>query len=801
MNKSLYWIGLWLIWPSILSAQMLTLRDLETRSPLAGVAVARENSETAILTDARGQADLAPLRDAPAIVLYKDGYETARYSYAELAAAPTVYLAPRLIRLDEVVLSGTRWEQARREVPGKITTLDQRFIQLQQPQTAADLLGASGEVFIQKSQQGGGSPMIRGFATNRLLIAVDGVRMNTAIFRSGNLQNVISIDPLATARTEVLYGPGSVVYGSDAIGGVMSFYTLDPALADSDVPRIDGKALTRFSSANQEVSTHADVMIGWRKWAVATSISYNRFGDLRMGSHGPEEYLRPFYVQRVDTVDRVVANPDPLVQRPTGYEQINLTQKLRFRPHAHWDLRYGFHYATTTDYSRYDRLVRTRQGLPRSAEWYYGPQVWLMNHVSVRHERHTWLYDELSLGLAQQHFEESRIDRDFGDYQRRTRLEAVDAYSLNLDLRKSLGAHTRLMYGAEIVHNDVASTGTDEDIRTGIVVPGPARYPQARWTSLAAFATVHQHLASQWTAQAGLRYNHFLLDATFDDRFYDLPFATATLDRGALTGSAGVVWTPADPWHLGASLATGFRSPNVDDLGKVFDSAPGLVVVPNPGLEPEYAYNGEIDLSRTFGERLKIDVVAFYTLLDNALVRRDFRLGDRDSILYAGEMSRVQAVQNAARATVFGVQAGAEAVLGSGFSLVSRFNFQQGEEELDDGTTSPLRHAAPWYGQTRLQYRAEGLSIQVAAVYSGGVAFEDLPQEEQGKDYLYAIDADGNPYAPAWLIFNLKMQYQTSEIFAIHAGIENLADLRYRPYSSGIVAPGRNVILAVQATF
>ena len=86
----------------------------------------------------------------------------------------------------------------------------------------------TGAVFIQKSQLGGGSPMIRGFSTNRILIVVDGVRMNNAIYRSGNLQNIISIDALATEEAEVIFGPGSIIYGSDDIGGVMDFHSLTP---------------------------------------------------------------------------------------------------------------------------------------------------------------------------------------------------------------------------------------------------------------------------------------------------------------------------------------------------------------------------------------------------------------------------------------------------------------------------------------------------------------------------------------------------------------------------------------------
>lgn len=120
--------------------------------------------------------------------------------------------------LETVVVSFNQWEQKRNEVPNRIQKVDLRDIVLRNPQTAADLLGQSAGIFIQKSQQAGGSPMIRGFAANRVLIVADGVRMNNAIFRSGNLQNIISIDPQAVENAEVIMGPGTILYGSDAMG-------------------------------------------------------------------------------------------------------------------------------------------------------------------------------------------------------------------------------------------------------------------------------------------------------------------------------------------------------------------------------------------------------------------------------------------------------------------------------------------------------------------------------------------------------------------------------------------------------
>ena len=188
--------------------------------------------------------------------------------------------------MDEAVVSVNKWEQKLNEVPNKIIKVSKYDILRNNPQTSADLLGQSGTVFIQKSQLGGGSPMIRGFATNRVLLVVDGVRMNNAIYRSGNLQNIISIDPLSTEAAEVIFGPGSLIYGSDAIGGVMDFHTLEPRFSKTDKMQAKGAVLGRYSSANQEKTGHADLNLGWKKWSILTSVSFSRFDDLKMGKNG-----------------------------------------------------------------------------------------------------------------------------------------------------------------------------------------------------------------------------------------------------------------------------------------------------------------------------------------------------------------------------------------------------------------------------------------------------------------------------------------------------------------------------------
>lgn len=787
---------------SQISAQTIIIKDKETSNPIEFATIVCNVTNIQAITNSSGQADISEFKNSEWMEIRIIGYTVKKTTYQELLADNfEISLNPSIFSIDQVVVSANRWGQAKRDIPVKITTARQAQIAFNNPQTAADLLGATGDVFIQKSQQGGGSPMIRGFATNRLLIVVDGVRMNNAIFRSGNLQNVISLDAFAVEKTEVVFGPSSVIYGSDAIGGVMSFYSLSPKVSTNNKFDVSGNFASRYSSANTEKTGHIDINLGWTKWASLTSFTYTSYGDVTMGKNGPDEYLRKEYVKRENGVDTVVKNSNSRIQQPTGYSQINLMQKVAFVPNNNWNINYGLHYSTTSNYDRYDRLIAYKNGLPRSAEWYYGPQVWLMNNVNIENTVSNTLYDKLTVNAAHQLFEESRNDRNFKGNTLKSRIENVQALNLNLDFKKSIQEKQTIFYGLEVLFNDIKSTGTDKNITTGVKVDGPSRYPKSEWYSYAAYITYHTKLGEKLGFQLGTRYNQYVLNARFDNTFYPFPYSKANINKGALTGSAGLIYTPTNSWKLNANLSTGFRSPNVDDLGKVFDSSPGTVIVPNPDLDAEYAYNAEIGITKTLGDYFEIDVNAFYTLLDNAMVKRNDLFNGQDSIMYDGELSQVQSIQNAAYAKVWGIQADFELMLTKQLMLSSRFNYQKGTEEIDNGTTSPLRHATPWFGVTKLTYMGKKLKMELFANFSGEVSYANLAEEERGKPYIYAIDSNGKPYSPSWYTLNFRSQYQINKTLAISGDIENITNQRYRPYSSGIVAPGLNFIVSVRARF
>ena len=803
MNKHiLLWLALF--FTVFLNGQTVTVTDKESNQPLELVTLFSENPKASVVTNVHGQANISNFEGSQKISIRYLGYKTITASYSELQSAGfKIMMETSNLDLNEVVLSATRWRQVSNNVPARIITINPKEISLKNPQTAADLLGISGQVFIQKSQQGGGSPMIRGFATNRLLYTVDGIRMNTAIFRTGNIQNVINIDPFATESTEVLFGSGSVIYGSDAIGGVMSFQTLTPQFSLNDNILLKGKALTRYASANNEKTGHFDINVGWKNWALVTSFSSWDFDNLKQGSHGPEDYIKPYYIQRQGDEDVVIKQEDQLLQIPSAYSQINLMQKVRFKPGDKWDFQYGFHYSETSSYGRYDRHNRMKNGLPRYAEWNYGPQIWMMNNLSINHHDKYSFYDDMAIRLANQFFEESRIDRSLNDIERNTQTEKLRAWSANIDFTKKTGRKQTFYYGLEYVVNNVNSTGFLTNITDNSTEKGPSRYPKSKWKSMAVYINDEFILNDLITLEAGLRYNRYSLNADFTNNlaFYPFSFSKSNINNSALTASIGGVYHPSKKWELRTHFSTAFRSPNIDDIGKIFDSEPGAVTIPNPKLKAEYAYSFDAGMARIIGEVVKLDLSAYYILLKNAMVRRDFTLNGQDSIVYDGVLSRIQTIQNAAHAKVIGIQAGLEIKLPAGFGFSSDLNYQHGEEELDDGSTSASRHAAPLFGLTKLNYHTNKLDLELYAQYQGKRNFNDLPLEEQAKDDIYAKDVNGNNYAPSWYTLNLKALYSLTKNFSLSAGLENITDQRYRPYSSGISGAGRNYVMAVTAKF
>jgi hemoglobin/transferrin/lactoferrin receptor protein len=771
--------------------------DDASGKPIVDVFIYHENKEDVSYTNEKGIADISTF---PKGLVFFQHPSFHQQSIAFLGNDLRVSLKEKIMSFNEVVISANKWEQEEESVSQQIMTVNRKTIQFDNPQTSADLLANSGQVFVQKSQLGGGSPMIRGFAANSVLLVVDGVRMNNAIFRSGNLQNVINIDPNALESSEVIFGPGSVIYGSDALGGVMDFHTIEPKWSSDNMTDLSANAMTRYSTAANERTGHIDVSVGQKKFTFFHSSSFTAFDDLRAGSKrsgGYEgEFEREFYVQRINGQDQLVRNNDINVQKFSGYDLFNTISKAKYRLSPNTDISYGFYYSTTSDIPRYDNLTETLISDTDSlaaAEWYYGPQKWQMHNLKLNFYESNMLFDQARVTLAYQKFEESRNDRNFGDDRLRTRTEMVDMYSVAVDFDKEF-RRSNLYYGVDFYHNDIESDAFRKNIETGEISETGSRYPDggSDYTSFAVYGSYVNKLTNQVTFNSGLRFNSISLTGkTTDAQAIASNTSEIDLQNSALNGSLGLAINLNETNKISYNVSTGFRSPNIDDVGKLFDVGNSLVV-PNPDLKPEYSLSYELAYQRK-SDRMLFKMVAFHSRLFDAIVDGAFTLNGSNTANIDGETLDVFAKVNTGDAEIYGGSLNFTAEVADNWALSKTISYTGGRDLTND---DPLRHTTPIFGKASITFQEKKIRSEFYIEYNSDRDRSEIPSAEiDRKPYLYTDSG-----SPGWYTLNLKSSYQISESVNVNAGVENILDKHYRPYSSGISAPGRNFIFAVRAS-
>ncbi len=785
--------------------QKVTVMNERTGTPVPQVLLYDSLAEITVLTDYRGQASLAQFTNELTVYFRHPSFDLV--ALKKPLIPDTVYLSEKVIHTEQVVISANKWEQSLTEIPQNIVAVEQEDIRFRNPPTAADLLAQSGEVFVQKSQLGGGSPSLRGFAANAVLLVFDGVRMNNAIFRSGNLQNVISIDPLALEGVEVLMGSGSVIYGSDALGGVMDFHTIDPEFAQESQVLFQPDFFIRYGSAAREKTVHGSFHLGGKRLAGFTSLSFNDFGDLRAGESLDKNYpdygKYPFKVSQNAGGEDIVISSDEHLQEPTGYEAFSILQKIRYRISPDSELQYSFYHNQTSDIPRFDRLIQTNESdEPVYADWYYGPQKWTMHSLRLTVEKGNTFFDRLRILPAYQHYEESRFDRRFGSSSLRAQQEAVDMFSVNVDADKALGNRTHLYYGLETVYNEVESDAYRENIDDGSISGTSPRYPDdgSRYATNAAYASITHSLTPEMILSGGLRYTHVGLKASTSDADAGaLGTRNISLSNGALSGNAGIHWQFTPQHSLNALLSTGFRAPNVDDVGKVFELDGNDLIIPNSDLEPEKTYNAEVSW-RFDKNGLLLEITAFYTWLNNAIVRGPVQLDGNDSVFYNDQYFRLYSQVNASEADIYGMSFRGSYAFSDHLALRGVFNLTTGTER---DTGEPLRHTTPAFGSLTATWLLSHFKLEGWVEFNGNRFRKDIPSSEiDSKPYLYAMHRNdpGRDGSPGWYTLNLRGNWQITPSLLLQASLENILDRHYRPYSSGLSAPGRNIILSLRVT-
>jgi hemoglobin/transferrin/lactoferrin receptor protein len=700
--------------------------------------------------------------------------------------------------LDEIVVSTNKLKNESIIVCNLKNTYLANEIAKNGAATTADLLANMAAVSLQKSQLGGGSPVIRGFEASRVLLMIDGVRLNNLIYRAGHLQNIITIDQASLDKIEVLYGPTSSIYGSDALGGVIHLFTKSPKLNEKSA-----SGYYRFRMPNLEKTINGSYNLGGKKWASYGSITVSSFQDLRMGAkinpaYGQNFGLRNQYVNQENTSgftpDILVNNPNPLIQIGSKYSQADFFQKILYQPNNDRKHILNIQHSNSSDIPRYDRLTDPdpEKGL-KWAEWYYGPQKrWLLAYQLDENKTDRGY----SLNLNFQDVNESRHERLFGDKYLKIREEKVSVLGFNFKQYRHF-LKNAITYGLDFQYNNLKSTAYQDNLSSNEILPLNTRYADGKnnVNSIAIYLVNNHQISEKLNWSGGLRMGHNSLYAQFLDKtFYPFPFNDLKQNNFTYAGNFGLTHNPRPNLKFSGMIATGFRVPNIDDLSKVFDSSPGLLIVPNPNIKPEKTLNFELGFTGLFTPKIFFETALFYTNFYDAIITDNFNYNGQTSIVYNGTISKILANQNKERARIYGLNSAINVKFWKSFLINASVNYTKGQvQNTLRKFNSPLDHIPPTFGKVGLKYQKARFQADIYWLFNGWKPIAEFRLNgEDNENYATPLGT------PAWNTWNGRVNYNFNDKWGIQAGFDNLLDLQYRTFASGINAPGRNFFITLK---
>lgn len=702
--------------------------------------------------------------------------------------------------LDEVIVSTSKLLKTKAFQSQKIESIGLKEIEFQNFQNTADIISNSGSATVQKSQQGGGSPVLRGLEASRIVLFVDGVRMNNLIFRTGHLQNIITVDKNIIENVDVVYGAASTLFGSDALGGAINMTTKKAKfLSDSNKP-LTGNFITRFSSSNLEKASHLDLNYSKKNLASLTSISYSDYGDLTMGKNknGKNDFFgeRNFYAEYQNGVDVIVTNDNKFIQKKSNFKQYDLMQKFSFKQKNGNQHSLNFQYSTTSNINRFDRLTETRNQTLRFAEWYYGPQKRLLAVYNFSKAK-TVLDSDLIINLSYQNVEESRHNRIFNIYDLENRIEKVAMFGADINLKRKFST-SQIQYGFESYFDNLKSAAYSNNIKTGVIKPINSRYPNGQNNMFRndIFMTYNQTISEKTNWNIGARIGFTTLKSTIDDdSTFELPFSSISQSNLTYSASSGIIHKPSKNISLISNLSSGFRVPNIDDLAKIFESQEGILIVPNQNLKPEKTITA--DFAIRFGsnnKRFELETNYFYTKFIDAIVTDKFTFNGSETVVFQVENSVVFANQNKLKAYITGISTNMKTYLIGNLMLHTSINYTIGR--ITGTQNQPLDHIAPLFGKVSFNYTKSKYAFELYMLFNG---------KKDIKDYLLNGE-DNEQYAPkngtpAWQTYNAKASFSIFKNTVVSAGIENILDIQYRTFASGMNASGRNIYGGLKYSF
>jgi len=666
-----------------------------------------------------------------------------------------------VLDLENVIVTASQAERDVVEIPESVNLVSSREIRERNSKTSAEALREEVGVFVQKTNHGGGSAIIRGFSSNQILLLVDGIRLNNSIYRLGNHQYLTTIDHQMVEKIEVVRGPTSVLYGSDALGGTVNLITRKPPVNDNE-KSLGVRSLLRYATADQEKTVRGELISSSRRYAFSTAFSLKQFGDLRRGANGNDHEI----------------SGNELVQSPTGFGGYDIDTKLITNLTDDQTITLAHQFSKQEKVPRYDKYHYN--GYHR---WFFHPQDRMLTYAMYENKDINIIFDAVRATASLHLQKEGRKTQKNESSSIQNELDEVATKGFSVSGIRERDRH-QIVAGAELYHDDVASERSYSDPLTGAGTDdNRGRYPDdATYLSIGFYLQDEMKMTDRWMLKLGVRQSQYR--AEFDMNSAALYSQTFS----SFTGAVGSVFRLSNYVSANLNLAQAFRAPNLSDMAKLGESKGDIYEVPNPDLQPEKLMNIDMGL-KISTESMRVDFTVYRSFITDLLASVDATYAGADTIVIDSQMFNVKTKKNLGEAIIQGTEIAVDYSLSGSLSFRGNLTTTYGENITYN---EPVGGIPPIFGLagvrwSRGRFFLDGYSR--FAVRQDRLSADDLDDPR--------IPPEGTP---GWFTLNLRGGVTLRQSLIVQIACENILDRNYREHGSGVNGPGRNWVISFQMT-
>lgn len=721
------------------------IEDEISKKPIAGVNIIVCNSNIGTSSNINGDFLLKmPSKGIFELEISSLGYKSIKLKITadkDSTILNKIILSPTSILIEsEVVITALRMSKNSFSTPSSISIVNLGELNKVQARSTPETLEEASGVYIQKTNHGGGSPIIRGLMGNQILLLVDGIRLNNSTFRYGPNQYLNTIDPFIIEKVEVVKGSGSVNYGSDALGGVVQVLTKEPEFSANGM-NIKADVYTRWMSNNMEKTGRAQLLFSGKTTSILSGVTYSSFGDILAGGNIG-------------------------LESPTGYNGLSVDLKLKQKIGQKHLFTLAYQFNEHNNVPRFDKIV---SGYYR---FHFNPQKRQLGYVKFESPLSDKWNSKILYTLSYSQSDEKREIQKTETSKLALESDLVETYNASIEIQSRPITKWYFNSGFDY-YSDIVQSNKIESI-LGVNKLERGYYPNGSSAQSFAFFTSHNIEFGLFTLNLGLRYNLHKINVE------DQIASNFSLKPKAFVYNISILRRLSNICNIYFSTNTSFRAPNINDLSSfgIFNYG---IEIPNPNLTPEKSQTFESGLKFN-AHNSRASFTIYHTTINDLIERIESSFMGMDSI----DGERIYQKSNFSKAQLYGIEGEYYQKVSSNFSLSGNFCYTRGQSlSLDE----PLTRIPPFFGRIGIEYNTSN-NFWCRIELAGALKQDQL----SSSDILDTRIPPGG--TPGWLISNLKVGYEKKH-FNMIIGLNNLFNEVYQTHGSGVHGYGRSLFISI----